>query len=173
MREISYHELTMNPVEAFRDDWMLLTAGNRETGCNTMTIGWGHVGSLWGLPVAAAYVRPERHTKPYLDREDYFTLTWFGKDYRRELLYLGSVSGKDEPDKIEKVGFHPVYDEHSVWFEEANLVLVCRKLYADQFRPDHFYDQEIVEKNYPDLRFHFAYFGEIRKIYVQNEGSIR
>ena len=84
--------------------WMLITAGNEEK-CNTMTAGWGGLGVLWGAPAATCYVRPQRYTKEFLDREDYFTLAFFGEEYREKLALCGKESGRDV-DKAEKCGFH-------------------------------------------------------------------
>ena len=166
MKEINYHELVLNPVEVFRDDWMLVSAGKASKDYNTMTIGWGHLGCIWGMPTAIAYVRPERYTKEFMDKEEYFTLTWFGKKYRDELLYLGRKSGRDE-DKVKKVGFTPTFDDSTVWFKEAQLVIICRKLYADEFHENCFVDHKVIETMYPDHRFHTAYYGEIVKILQQ------
>ena len=44
----------------------LLTAGNRDR-FNTMTIGWGGLGTLWGMPVCTVYVRPERYTYEFME----------------------------------------------------------------------------------------------------------
>ena len=164
MREISYQELCLNPVEAFRDDWMLVTAGSAPSAYSTMTVGWGHMGSLWNRPCAVVYVRPERYTKRYIDQESYFTLSWFGQAYRKELLYLGTKSGRNE-DKVGHVDFHAVFSDGSSWFEEARLVLVCRKIYAEEFHEEHFFDAKVLDTMYPDRQFHTAYFGEIVKIF--------
>ena len=40
-------ELEMSVFRNFGKDWALVTAGNMEN-YNTMTIGWGGLGTLWG-----------------------------------------------------------------------------------------------------------------------------
>ena len=55
---------------------MLITAGTEEQ-CNTMTASWGGLGVLWGAPAATVYLRPQRYTKEFVDREEYFTLAFF------------------------------------------------------------------------------------------------
>ena len=48
MKEVSYKDLKFNPFNLLGKEWMLLSAGNEQDGCNTMTISWGHIGCMWG-----------------------------------------------------------------------------------------------------------------------------
>lgn len=60
MKEINYKEMKFNPFNLLGKEWMLVSAGNEQDGCNTMTISWGHLGCLWGHndPTAVIYLRP-------------------------------------------------------------------------------------------------------------------
>ena len=169
LKEIPIQELTLNPMTLFAKEWMLLTAGNESRGYNTMTVSWGHLGSLWGhgggLPTSVVFVRPQRYTKEFMDREDYYTLTVFPESYKKQLGYLGSHSGRDE-DKVAKTGLTPVFDENTAWFEEAKLVLVCRKLYAAPLVEEGFLDKAVLEDAYPQRDLHQVYVGEIVKVLV-------
>ena len=168
MKEINISELNINPCTKISDEWMLLTAGTQENGYNTMTCSWGHVGAIWdhgkGLPTAICYVRPQRYTKEFLDRENLYTLTFF-KGRKKELAYLGTHSGRNE-DKIAKVGLTPAFGEGYTYFDEARIVLVCRKLYCSALKEDGFIDKKIMKDNYPDRDFHDLYIGEIVKVLV-------
>ena len=138
MQEISYKDLKFNPFNLIGGEWMLITAGD-ENSCNTMTASWGHLGCLWGHndPTAVIYLRPSRYTKKFVDEEPYFTLCVMDKSFKKQMAYLGSVSGRDE-DKIAKTGLTPVYANDSVYFQEAKLVLVCKKLYASELQESGF-----------------------------------
>jgi len=68
------NKLTAELFHAFGSSDMLLTAGNRE-GCNTMTVGWCQMGCVWGMDTCSVYIRQERHTRPFMDNNDYFTLS--------------------------------------------------------------------------------------------------
>ena len=75
----------------------------------------GHLGSLWErgthanrLPTAIAYVRPNRQTKEFMDKEELFTLCTFSSEYKKSLGYIGSHSGRDG-DKIAPAGLTPVF----------------------------------------------------------------
>jgi hypothetical protein len=46
------------------------------------------------------------------------------------------------------------------YFAEAELVLVCRKLYFSDLDPSHFLDQSL-ERNYQNKDYHRMYIGEI------------
>ncbi len=170
MKEINYKDMKFNPFNLIGEEWMLVSAGNKQTGCNTMTASWGHLGCLWGHndPTAVIYLRPSRYTKEFVDREDYFTLCVMEKDFKKQMAYLGSVSGRNE-DKIAKAGLTPVYDDNSVYFKEAKLVLVCKKLYHSELQEDGFVYKQTVEDNYSQHDFHTMYVGKIEKILVKEE----
>ena len=71
----------------------LLTAGDK-TGCNTMTIGWGQNGLVWGLPVCTVYVRPERYTYEFMESHDYFTLSILPESEKKAMALCGTKSGR-------------------------------------------------------------------------------
>lgn len=171
MKEISVSELHLNPMTMIAKEWMLVTAGNAERGYNTMTASWGHLGSIWGhgggLPTAMVYLRPQRYTKEFVDREELFTITVFPEEYRKALGYLGSHSGRDG-DKVAVAGLTTVFEGDYTYFAEAKLTLVCRKLYRGTLTPEGFVDQSIVADHYPNADFHDFYIGEILKVLVQD-----
>ena len=164
MKEIERSQLTLDPFALIGGDWFLLTAGTEARGYNTMTCSWGHFGPLWANDTAVVYVRPQRYTKEFVDREELYTLSFFD-GRKKELGYLGSRSGRDE-DKVAKVGLTPVFEEGYTYFKEAKLVIVCKKLYQAPLKEEYFLDKETVEKNYPDRDFHDLYVGKIEKILV-------
>ena len=171
MKEISVSELQFDPMTMIAKEWMLVTAGNEQRGYNTMTASWGHLGSIWGhgggLPTAVVYLRPQRYTKEFVDREELFTITVFPEEYRKALGYLGSHSGRDG-DKVAAAGLTPVFEGDYTYFAEAKLTLVCRKLYRGTIEPEGFMDQSFVDEYYPNRDFHDLYIGQIIKVLVQD-----
>lgn len=167
MKEIAIKEFTINPITLISDEWILITAGNEENGYNTMTACWGHIGAIWGkgkgLPTAVVYIRPQRYTKEFMDREDYYTLSFFPQEYKRQLGYLGTHSGRKE-DKIAKTNLTPIFEKSYTYFAEAKLVLICKKLYCAPLIETGFLDMSLVEDNYPERDFHDMYIGEIVKV---------
>ena len=169
MKEISVTELQMNPMTMIAKEWMLVTAGNQERGYNTMTASWGHLGSIWGhgggLPTAVVYLRPQRYTKEFVDREELFTITVFPEEYKKAVGYLGSHSGRDG-DKVAAAGLTPVFGEGYTYFAEASLVMVCRKLYQAPLVEEGFLDKRVMKDCYPQRDFHDLYIGHIVKVLV-------
>jgi len=169
MKEVNFKNLKFNPFNLIGNEWMLVTAGSEQSGCNTMTASWGHLGCLWGHndPTAVIYLRPSRYTKQFVDREGWFTLCVMDKSMKKQMAYLGSVSGRDE-DKIAKAGLTPVYDNNSVYFKQAKLVLVCRKVYQSELQESGFLYQQTVDDNYAQRDFHTMYVGKIEKVLVRD-----
>lgn len=151
--------LSGNVFSMIGDQWMLVTAGNGEK-CNTMTASWGGLGVLWGAPAATCYIRPQRYTREFLDREEYFTLSFFGEEYRKELSLCGGKSGRDT-DKAAQCGFTVQTAQCGApYFEQAELVLVCRKRFVQTMDPENI-PQDAKEKFYPEKDYHIMYIGEI------------
>jgi len=174
-KEISVKDLKLNPMTMFGEDWLALTSGSKEHGYNTMCIAWGHMGSLWEreshanrLPTVTCFVRPERYTKEFMDRESLFTLSHFPLSMKKALGYIGSHSGRDT-DKAKAAGLTPVFDQGTTYFEEADMVLVCRKLYQAPLLEGGFIDKGLIDFNYPQKDFHEMYIGEILKILVKED----
>ena len=166
MKKIDISELRMNPMTKIGKEWMLVTAGSKEQGYNTMTASWGHLGHIWGFDTSVIYVRPQRYTKQFVDREEKYTLCFF-PGYKKEMGYLGTKSGRDE-DKVAAVGLTPVFGDGFTYFAEASLVLVCRKLYRAPLKEEYFLDKSIVTDDYPKKDFHDLYVGEILEVYVND-----
>lgn len=166
-KEIRPEELSENPFDMIGKQWMLITAGD-EVNCNTMTASWGGVGIMWGKPVATAYIRDSRYTKEYVDENECFTLSVFGEEYKKALSLCGTVSGRDS-DKIKDAGLTPYYLDGTTAFEEAKLIMVCKKVYHQYMGPDNFDNKENLEKWYADQDFHTMYMGEITKILIKED----
>ena len=152
--------------ELFNDRWALVTAGTPER-FNTMTIGWGSMGTIWGPPhrgkqVLTVYVSPARYTHSYLEKNEYFTVSFFPEEYRRDLGILGSRSGRDG-DKVSAAGLTPKELAGGITFEEAELTFVCRKLYQGQFQREGLAD-EIRHGIYENWDPHWMFVGEILEV---------
>ena len=159
LKPVDVHEISENVFSLIGKQWMLITAGTAEH-CNTMTASWGGLGVLWGAPAATCYIRPQRYTKEFVDREEYFTLSFFGEEWRKALSLCGSKSGR-EMDKVKECGFTvKTADCGAPYFEEASLVLVCRKRFAQEMDPNLMPD-DVKEKWYPEKDYHTMYIGEI------------
>jgi len=155
-------ELKDNVFSLIGDRWMLITAGTGED-LNTMTASWGGLGILWGAPAATCYIRPQRYTKEFVDREEYFTLAFFEEAHRQALALCGSKSGRDV-DKVKECGFTVrTAPCGAPYFEEASLVLVCRKRFAQGMDPANI-PEDVKASVYPTQDYHTMYIGEIIEV---------
>ena len=111
-------------------------------------------------------IRDRRYTKQFVDENDCFSLCFFGGEQMEALRYLGTVSGRDE-DKIAKSGLTLTHIDSVPCFEEASLVLLCRKLYVQTLEPEQFTDRTVADSCYPNHDFHDLYIAEIQKALVR------
>lgn len=149
----------MNPFTKIGKEWALVTAGNKSK-FNTMTVSWGGVGVLWGKNVTYIFIRQSRYTKELIDSGDFFSLSFFGEEYRSALNYCGANSGRDK-DKFAEAGLTPAFRHSIPYPDEANLVILCRKMAAVPITEDTFIDKDLMSKWYKDNNMHTMYVGEI------------
>ena len=163
-KEINIKDLKENLVSLISDEWTLITAGNQDK-FNMMTASWGGFGEMWNKEVVSVVIRPQRYTKEFIDNEEYFTLTFFG-DNKDVHKICGSKSGR-EVDKQKETGLTPVFADNSVYFEQARLVVVCKKVYCQKIEPECFVEKSYIEQYYPENDFHYTYVGEIEKVLIK------
>ena len=156
------------PLPAFGGQNALLTAGTAER-CNTMTIGWCQTGRLWNLQTCTVYVRPERYTYEFMESSDYFTVSVLPPERKDAMSLCGARSGRDL-DKIKACGLTVRTGESGApFFEEAELVLVCRKLYVQDMTPDSVLPagaEKILPYYGAKGGWHRVYTGEIVEAYA-------
>lgn len=165
LQEFDIKDFKENPFKLIGDEWMLICAGD-EKAHNMMTASWGGLGVLWGKNVATVYIRPTRFTLDFVEHKQFFTLNFFGKNKSVHKI-CGSKSGR-EIDKNSVKGLSPVYVDDAVYFAEAELVLVCKKMYESDLDSKYFLDPKI-EEFYPIHDYHKMFIGEIVKAYKLKE----
>ena len=166
-KKIELSELSFNPFKLIGSDWMLITGGDISN-YNTMTASWGQFGKLWNKDVFTCYIRPNRYTYGFVEDNDCFTASFFNEKYREALKFCGANSGRD-CDKVSKTGITPTELDGCVGFEEAKMVLVCKKLYTYDMCSEGFvhsakgFDQQF----YSSDPYHKAYICEITGAYIK------
>ncbi len=154
-----------NPFEMIGKEWMLIAAGDR-TGCNAMTAAWGALGEIWNKPVSFLFVRPQRYTYQLLERCGGYSLCFFGEENRPMMQYMGTASGRSE-DKIAGAGLTLAFEDGAPYFEQARLVLICRKLYRQDLEEGCFVDRQTLDQSYPLRDFHRMYVGEVTRVLLR------
>ncbi|WP_312280330.1 flavin reductase [Oscillibacter sp.] len=164
LKSVNPKELSIEALRLFTGRMPLLTAGDK-TACNTMTIGWGGLGSFWNRPACTVYVRHSRYTFQFMESNDYFTVSILPKERKDALTLCGTRSGRDT-DKIADCGFTLCYGAGDApFFDEAELVLVCRKLYAQDMTSEFVIDSGAAASFYPEGDWHRMYIGEVVEAY--------
>lgn len=162
---VTPESLDINPFQTIGQDWMALAMG-RDENMNSMTISWGTAGVLWNKPVFTVFVSSDRYSKGLMDEQKYFTVMAFpeSKNNKDGLTYIGSRSGRDEPNKTENAGFTVEYTElGNPMFKEAELVFECKIWYKEEFKQDLLPSD--VKPRYDTMGLHTMYIGEIVNVY--------
>ena len=156
-----------DPIVEIGENWGLLASEKKDGRVNAMTVSYGGTGVLWRKPVAFLFVRPQRYTHEFIEENDRMSLSFFDRAYRPALTVCGRKSGRD-CDKLSEAGLHPVKLGGGIGFEEANRVLILKKLYVSTFEKEKFLSEEALA-DYPAGDFHDVYICEIEKAYQKEE----
>lgn len=162
--ELDLFAADINPFRLIGKEWMLITAGGNDS-YNTMLASWGGLGVMWGKNVAECMIRPSRRTLGFVESNELFTLSFFDEEYREALNFCGTHSGRDY-DKAKETGLVPWFTDGTTAFEQARLVLVCRKLYSQDIDTNLFIDKSCL-KWYEKDGVHKVFVGEIVKAYIK------
>lgn len=93
---------------------------------------------------------------------DYFTISFFGEDYREDLKILGTKS-KRNGDKLSLTKLTPEFLGKTITFKEAEYTLVCKKIYYQDLDLKHI-PKEIIEHYYTEEAPHRMFVGEVLEI---------
>ncbi len=161
-KTVDIAQLKVQPHHLFHHQCPLLTSGDFNSGhFNTMTIGWGALGTMWSKPFTFVAVRHSRFTYEFMEKYGSFTLSILPSEYREVINLLGTQSGRDG-DKITASGLTPEAAQvvPAPVYAEAEITIECNKIYANDLNPDKI-PAAVLRKHYPDNDFHRIYYGEI------------
>lgn len=161
-KEINIYDIDKNAFQMIGKDWFLICASNGNSS-NCMTASWGQMGVLWNKPIFTCVIRPQRYTFEFVEKTDTVSICFFDETYRSALTFCGRNSGRDV-DKIAVTGLTPIYENDTVYYEQANLVLICKKIYVSDIKETQFLDQSICNSAYPDKDYHRSYTLEVLKV---------
>ena len=165
-QQITTENFIFKPMANWDGQGMLLTSGDfKSAQFNAMTVGWGSLGVMWGIPFVQVVVRPVRYTYQFMEKYDTFTVCVFSETYAPALHLLGNKSGR-KGDKISEAGLTPIASSlvAAPGYDQADLIMECRKIYWDDMEKVHFMDPRL-EKKYPSKDYHRMYYGEILAIF--------
>lgn len=174
-REINVFDYAKEITNSLSSGALLTTRYQSKT--NSMTIGWGTLGIVWGEPIFIAFVRTGRFTRELLDASGEFTVNIpFGVDQKKAIAYCGSRTGRD-CNKLEELGLTLVESDliKAPAISELPLTLECQVIYS-QLLDRNAIPIDIRERMYPEnvdssnpmanRDYHIAYYGKILKSYL-------
>lgn len=144
---------------------------------NAMVIGWGALGTCWGVPTFTVYVREHRYTKAQLDKTGEFTIS---VPLEKPIPEIVKICGSKSGNNIDKAAeAHLTLEEPEViqtpGVKEYPLTLECKVLYSQKQDLSRL-PQEIQEKMYPqdvdgsnpmaNRDAHTMYIGQIVAAYI-------
>ncbi len=159
--------------KALPEGILLNTSGDK---FNSMVIGWGHLGTIWGLPTFTVYVRQSRYTKPALDKTQEFTISVpLEGGLNKEVFQIcGARSGRDvDKEKAAHLTLVDADEVHTPAIKEYPLTLECKVPYQQDQALERM-PEEIRKRFYSrgsdNGDFHTAYIGQIVSAYIIREG---
>ena len=174
-REVNPFDYAGDICKALPGGILLTTKRGAEV--NTMTIGWGHIGIEWKLPIFIAYVRESRYTKQLLEDTGEFTINVPVGEVDKQILGIcGTKSGRDM-NKIQSLGLtlEAPLAVSVPGIKELPLTLECKVIYK-QKQDLSAIPQEILDRYYPEeddtlhpgssRDYHIAYYGQIVNAYI-------
>ena len=79
-------------------------------------------------------------------------------------MFCGRNSGRDL-DKVKETGLTPVFIDGVPCFEEASLVLICKKMYAQEMCDSCALSEDVKTHYDENEPYHTFYVGEILKAF--------
>jgi flavin reductase (DIM6/NTAB) family NADH-FMN oxidoreductase RutF len=169
MQDVRYDQYFTEVMRVMTSRGLLLTSRSRDGRANSMIIGWGLIGSIWGLPVWTVLVRPSRYTYELIEQTGDFTISVPGPGMEKACQICGSSSGRGR-DKLALAGLKaaPARKVSSPVIEGCIVQYECRVLHKSDLQPGTLV-QSILTGSYPNGDFHRTYWGEIVAAYADTD----
>jgi len=167
-KEISPEEISDDVFTLAGKIFPVITAG-KEAHYNSMTASGGGFGLLFMKPTTWCILRSDRYTLELMQKEQTYTMSYFPDEYKKEVLFLGSKSGR-ESEKMKEVALTGVQTPSgNISFQEAELIIECKLAALLSPQPHDFCSQEAqayVEEAYKESNVYRKFvFGEITHVW--------
>lgn len=163
--DINYNEYLELVLKQIPKGIFITVKTNEEV--NTMVLGWGHIGYIWGKKVFVAYIRTSRHTYKLLEVAKEFTISVpIENNLRNELKFCGENSGRDVNKFVAcELSLVNGRQINSPIISDCELHYECKVIHK-QIITENNLDEIIKNKFYEDNDYHIAYYGEIVDSYL-------
>ena len=164
--DVGYTDYLEETFDVMGKTGLLLVSVDAAGKPNTMTIGWGTVGIIWGKPIFVVLVRPSRYTYGLMEQTEDFTVNVPSADMADIVAFCGSASGRDH-DKFSEKGLVaiPGKEVKSPIIEQCVIHYECKVVHKNDVLKDKLAGN-IVSSAYPAGDFHTIYYGEILSVYA-------
>ena len=145
---------------------LLLAAYDKTGRANAMTIGWGSVGIIWGMPVWTTLVRPSRYTYECIEASRSFAVCVPPVELTGVCTVCGSQSGR-LTDKLGVLGVKTRRGKASgaPIIEGCPIVYECTVVHTSDVNPD-LLDKDIDISAYSSGDYHRMYWGRIEAVHI-------
>ena len=169
-KKVQPAELTDNVFKLVGEDYTVITSGEGEK-YNSMTASYGGWGRLFEEPVTWCFLRANRYTLELMKESKTYTMTYFADEYKDQVMYFGSVSGRDS-EKMKNHKLTPVQTpDGTPAYKEAKLIVECKLMEVTTVNPADFYMEKgksFVEEAYAEAKdYHKLVFGQITNVWVR------
>ena len=169
-KQISPEEICDNVFTLVGKDFPVITAG-KEDHYNSMIGSGGGLGMLFKKPTTWCILRADRYTLEMIQKEQTYTLSYFPNEYKEQMLFLGSESGRDS-EKMKEVELTSVQTPSGdMSFKEARLIIECKLTAVTTANPNDFYTQEAkdaINEAYKEANVYRKFvFGEITHVWIR------
>jgi flavin reductase (DIM6/NTAB) family NADH-FMN oxidoreductase RutF len=173
LKSVDTFQYVAETNKLMRKDGILLVAGGKDKKPNTMTIGWGFLGTMWRRPVFVVAVRHSRHTFKLLEKSDSFTVCLPAKGMEEALEVCGTKSGRDM-DKFKEYNLTAVKSKtvDAPYIKECPVHFECKIIYKTDLEPGSL-PKEIEGDVYSDKNMHMLYYGEVKGAYADEDADDR
>ncbi|MDR3666046.1 MAG: flavin reductase [Ignavibacteriaceae bacterium] len=169
-RQISPEEIRDNVFTLVGKVFPVITAGKVDN-FNSMTASGGGFGMLFKKPTTWCILQATRYTLELIEKEQTYTMSYFPDEYKEQILFFGSKSGRDS-EKMKEVELTSVKTPSGdMSYKEARLIIECRLTEITTPDPNDFCTQEAkdyLKEAYKDPNEYRKYvFGEITNVWVR------
>jgi flavin reductase (DIM6/NTAB) family NADH-FMN oxidoreductase RutF len=169
-KQISPEEICDDVFTLVGKVFPVITAG-KEDYYNSMTASGGGLGILFKKPTTWCILRADRYTLEIIQKVQTYTLSYFPNEYKEQILFLGSKSGRDS-EKMKEVELTSIKTPSGdISFKEARLIIECKLMQITTPAPNDFYTQEAkdyINEAYKEASDYRKYvFGEITNVWVK------
>ena len=169
-KQIYPEEISDNIFTLVGKDFFVITAG-KEDHYNSMIGSGGGLGLLFKKPTTWCILREDRYTLELILKEQTYTMSYFPEEYKKQMLFLGSKSGRDS-EKMKEVALTSVQTRSGdMSFKEARLIIECTLTAITTPNPNDFYSQEskdYIDEAYKDANEYRKFvFGEITHVWIK------